>query len=611
MKEYIKNNKKSVILAGVTIVVVALLIALPFIAEKSKKNNTSEASILSSTVEKGEITKSLSGTGTLTAEDSEDISLPEGVELKKYLVQNSQLVKEGDPLAEVDRQSVLIAMYKLSDTMKEIEAELFLTQDDTVSTDLSNKTGETSTGEYAVLANTHRKYEEIAGKLAKWYLDGYISAPFDGMVTGIDEDAAKALLKFEPDGNEEYYVNLLTVTQDYSIFSLSEEVNEVIGSKSVQASLSGIGNPSCSFSTVVVSVEGKNYQFTPSAEFNALKGLKGGDPALNDVFEFNVEYSIDEEGNITWGTPNVVGFVSGSIAGTVTVKAKLVSEAPLFSDSVSVKINNTEYPINLNEWGITADQLLKLKGKDAKELAKGDEFEFSASYIISADETIKWTSVTPKSYSKSDGKMPGGGFGGGGGMLSDTSDQFPLEETVIMSVVPTDKMYITITVDELDILSLNVGDDATVTIDALPGTSFEGKVTKIDKAASNNGGNTKFSAEITMPRDEKMLDGMNASSIITVDVKNDVLLIPAEAISEQKDGSYVYLSKDKNDNLTDPVKIKTGWCDGEKAEIVSGLEEGQKFYYSYYDQVDEMPGFGNRRSGRGSLFGGLGRGGRR
>ncbi|MCD7858287.1 MAG: hypothetical protein LUG55_10960 [Clostridiales bacterium] len=144
-----------------------------------------------------------------------------------------------------------------------------------------------------------------------------------------------------------------------------------------------------------------------------------------------------------------------------------------------------------------------------------------------------------------------------------------------------------ISVDELDILSLTEGQEAVITLDALTGQSFTGTVTDIDTSGTNSGGNTKFTAEITMARTEDMLAGMNASVLITLDTTGDVLIIPEAALVEEGSATYVYTSYDeKSDTLGDLVEVETGVSDGTNVEICSGLSSGDSYYYSYADGLN-------------------------
>ena len=170
-------------------------------------------------------------------------------------------------------------------------------------------------------------------------------------------------------------------------------------------------------------------------------------------------------------------------------------------------------------------------------------------------------------------------------------------------------MDITITVDELDILSLKEGQEALVTLDAFPGQSFEGKVTSINLSGTNSGGSSKYTAVISINREEKMLAGMNASVVITIDTKENVLVIPESALIEQDGSVYVYTSYDEEDEtFGGMVEVTTGASDGENVEILSGLSEGSEYWYSYLDVVNYSTSFssnsGSSSFSMDSLFGG-------
>ena len=160
--------------------------------------------------------------------------------------------------------------------------------------------------------------------------------------------------------------------------------------------------------------------------------------------------------------------------------------------------------------------------------------------------------------------------------------------TEILAVTPQDTMTVTLTVDELDILSVKMGQEVTVTIDALPGQAFSGDITAIDTTAANDGGNTKYAVEITLDRTEKMLGGMNASVKITLQTRENVLSVPVEALCERETDTVVYTGYDESsEELTGPVVVKTGLSDGVRTEILSGLSEGDVVWYSYYDKLTQ------------------------
>ena len=172
---------------------------------------------------------------------------------------------------------------------------------------------------------------------------------------------------------------------------------------------------------------------------------------------------------------------------------------------------------------------------------------------------------------------------------------YSLDIAEIASVTPQAEVTLEITVDELDISMLDIGMTAQVKINALGGEKYEATITSIGNTGSNNGGSSKYTVELTMPRAENMLGGMNATATVVLSSVSGVLTIPADALNEDGNGTFVYTSYDEEtETLLDPVSVKVGASDGETVEILEGLEEGQTYYYAYYDtlEISYTPDFG-------------------
>ena len=173
------------------------------------------------------------------------------------------------------------------------------------------------------------------------------------------------------------------------------------------------------------------------------------------------------------------------------------------------------------------------------------------------------------------------------GDSSDTSEESGnTSMATAFTISKNENMCLSVNIDELDILSIEEGQKVTVTIDALEGQEFEGELTKINHTASNNGGVTKYTAEVTFPKKESMLAGMNATATIVVEEKENILTLPAEAVQERGNHSFVYTQKGEDGVLSGEVEIETGLSDGNKVEIVSGLEAEQEIYYNRVINTD-------------------------
>lgn len=162
------------------------------------------------------------------------------------------------------------------------------------------------------------------------------------------------------------------------------------------------------------------------------------------------------------------------------------------------------------------------------------------------------------------------------------SSQYSTDVTAF-TVSSNENMCLSVSVDELDINSVETGQTAVVTFDAIENKEFEGEVTKIGNTASVNGGVAKYTVEITIPKDDEMKQGMNASATITTEERKDVLTLPMNALQEQGDRTFVYTEKDSEGNLSGETEIQTGLTDGSTVEITEGLEEGDTVYYMRSD----------------------------
>ena len=192
----------------------------------------------------------------------------------------------------------------------------------------------------------------------------------------------------------------------------------------------------------------------------------------------------------------------------------------------------------------------------------------------------------------SEGSGRPGGMGGMGGMMGgiqqeETFEGYPLEKNLLMSVTPEGEMTLSITVDESDIGKLTLGQEANIRLDALRNDRFAGTITQLGTSGTNNGGSSKFTVVITLDRSEDMLAGMNATATIVLDTQENLLSIPVEAVCEEGDRTFVYTGYDaENEAFLNPVDVELGISDGLYVQILSGLQEGDTFWYAYYDTLD-------------------------
>jgi HlyD family secretion protein len=132
-------------------------------------------------------------------------------------------------------------------------------------------------------------------------------------------------------------------------------------------------------------------------------------------------------------------------------------------------------------------------------------------------------------------------------------------------------------VDEIDIMKVHVGDNATVKVDAIPDKEFNWKVKFISPFGSKVGNVVKFDVTIisTSPPEIEFEDKLSATAEIQVARVKDVLLVPISYIISTPGGSMVMLV-DNATTRAEPKRVTLGLQNFQYAEVTSGLSEGDK-----------------------------------
>ena len=158
--------------------------------------------------------------------------------------------------------------------------------------------------------------------------------------------------------------------------------------------------------------------------------------------------------------------------------------------------------------------------------------------------------------------------------------------TSVVTLSKDEKMSVTISVDESDILSLELGQTVTVSVPSAGEDTFEGTLTEINRTSSSSG---TYSAVIEVEKAEGMLSGMTASVSVRIEGVDDAILIPVEALHKTSDGAYVYTTYDEElQQYGGKVDVVTGLENSTYVEIKSGLSAGDTVYYT-----EQESGFGN------------------
>lgn len=326
---------------------------------------------------------------------------------------------------------------------------------------------------------------------------------------------------------------------------------------------------------------------------NEQTGVISGTPAYEGTFTVTVTYTDTATGNsdtkeytltiVTAETKTYTGYVAQVAEiqdGWAKVKQTLYSYAIAdLSDLPLVSVSATDLTV---EKEYTSD-LIK-----TSELAVGD----TVLLVVDNEGTVQLVSKEAVQESQgTSGQLPGtnagggmaGGIAGGMGQVQ-TFETYSLDKLTVASVTSQEHMTVSVTIDELDITRIYVGQEAVVSVDALGGEQFEAEITKVSNSGENKGGNSKFTVEVTLGKSGDMLPGMYSSAFITLTTSENIPCVPVAALGKDGVDSILYTSYDaETGTLGDPVVVRIGVSDGENVQILDGFAAGETCYYAYYD----------------------------
>jgi len=143
-------------------------------------------------------------------------------------------------------------------------------------------------------------------------------------------------------------------------------------------------------------------------------------------------------------------------------------------------------------------------------------------------------------------------------------------------IVDTSQLQFKGQVDEIDISKIKAGQNATITVDAVPNRTFTGKVSFISPYGTpDSNGVVRFNVTILLDPTDVPLKGLLTSTAeIAVTSVQNALMLPLTAITTSKDGSFVTVMT--SDNKTEKIPVTLGLQNQQSAAILTGLNEGDK-----------------------------------
>jgi membrane fusion protein, macrolide-specific efflux system len=151
----------------------------------------------------------------------------------------------------------------------------------------------------------------------------------------------------------------------------------------------------------------------------------------------------------------------------------------------------------------------------------------------------------------------------------------------LLTVADLSALLVKVNLNQIDVAKVEVGRRAVLTLDALPGHTYEAVVTKVAPASVKLPGKDQevFPVEAQLEKADGLIKpGMTADVRIRLDRRDGVLVVPLEAIVKESGKSFVmrFTETKGHEPRTDKVEVSLGLRNDREVEIASGIEEGAR-----------------------------------
>ena len=343
---------------------------------------------------------------------------------------------------------------------------------------------------------------------------------------------------------------------------------------------------------------GQSATVTLDSTFETLTGsiskIAGNDTVLTgNVIVRSVTIDVSNPGGLSTeqSASAAVGTVTSTGSGTFTYKAEEAVTAQVSGTVSAVRVSEGQQ-VSKNQALVvlTSDDL-----DDQVQSAQDSLRNAQISYEKQTEQLEDYTVTAPITGTIVDKNYNAG----------ETSEA----NQVLCSIYDLSYLTMTLSVDELDISDIAVGQTVTITADAVEDRTYTGTVTKVSVAGTSSGSATTYPVTIRIDDTDGLLPGMSVDATIELSAAQNVLAIPSAALNRGNtvlvtagspsaaNGTLVEATTEDGEDYYS-VEVTTGVIGDSYIEIVSGLQEGDTVVYiptsgtseNPFSMMGEMPG---------------------
>lgn len=150
----------------------------------------------------------------------------------------------------------------------------------------------------------------------------------------------------------------------------------------------------------------------------------------------------------------------------------------------------------------------------------------------------------------------------------------PVSSSTAVATLIAKQKIAEVSLNEVDVAKVAVGQKATLTFDAVEGLTITGEVVEIDTIGTASQGVVSYNIKISFDTsDERIKPGMSVSAAIITDVKQDVLMVPNSAIKSSGQGAYVEILQD---GQLQRRYVQAGLANDTTTEVSGDIQPGEE-----------------------------------
>ena len=486
-----KSKKKKIVVSIIIVLIVAAAGTVGGIyLFHSSAQAEKETTYTVSKVTTGDLTESITGTGTLTSASTDSVTEPVAVTIKKYKVETGQSVSKGDVLAQISTSD-------MENTVSTLQSDID-SLDQSIAQSISS-----ATTTQKIKANMKGRVKIIYGQSG------------DNVDDVMNENGA--LLVLSTDGKMKFSCEL----SDSADLKVNDSVDVTVSDEDYDGTVASISS------------DGKTAVIT----------ITDNGPEVGAEATAYVDDTKLGSGKLQINQP--VSIISSS--GTIS-KVYVDENDKVYSSTSLFYVKNI--PLSSDYSDMVKDRATKVKQlEQAKALLQSGEI------VAEKDGVINTLTATV-------------------GQAVNSGDE-------IINLYTGGVVELPVSVDELDISKVKVGQSATISVDAIDGTTYNATVKSISQVGTTSSGVTDYTVTLEVKGDDKLMIGMNATATIIVQEEKNALLLPLEALQSLQGEEYVWLYNGSlpEDSSTDPgtkTVVTTGLSNDNYVQVTSGLSEGDQ-----------------------------------